>query len=182
MQIHIEPDIGIPLTSDDLDIEDFITRAEAACKSAEHLGLDTTPDEDDIAVAEAITYAIAEDENAANKKLTIAKASKLRPATYYAVNEVLKEFALKVVDNANQIRQVVTNKLILETNNPDPRVRIRALELLGKISDVGLFTDRTEITINHRSTEELVISLKEKIEKLRAPQEITDVELNASDD
>jgi len=178
MQIHIEPDIGVPLPNDDSDIEDFISRAEAACETAKHLGLDMDPTQDDLAVAETIAYSIAEDPVAANKKLTNAKASKLRPATYYAVDGILKEFAIKVVDNAAQIRQVVTNKLILETENPDPRVRIRALELLGKISDVGLFTDRTEITINHRSTEELVISLKEKINRLRIPQEITTIDLD----
>jgi hypothetical protein len=82
-----------------------------------------------------------------------------------------------VVKNAVQIRTFVTNKLILESSNPDARVRIRALELLGKISDVGLFTERSEVTVTHRSTEELRKSLREKLDSLRSrvsPQEISD--------
>jgi hypothetical protein len=69
----------------------------------------------------------------------------------------------------------VTNKLILESDNPDPKVRIRALELLGKISDVGLFSDRTEITITHQSTDELKQTLRDKLNKLRAKMDVVDV-------
>jgi hypothetical protein len=72
-----------------------------------------------------------------------------------------------VVKNSVQIRHLVTNKLILETTNPDARIRIRALELLGKISDVGLFSDRSEVTITHQSTDELKTSLRDKLNRLR---------------
>jgi hypothetical protein len=75
-----------------------------------------------------------------------------------------------------EIRHTVTNQLVSETQNPDPRIRIRALELLGKISDVGLFTDKQEITVTHQSTDDLRRKLKDKLEKLRAPiVEVTDV-------
>jgi len=73
------------------------------------------------------------------------------------------------VESAVQVRHLVTNKLIEETENPDPRVRIRALELLGKISDVGLFTEKTEVTITHRTTDELRESLRSKLAKLVNP-------------
>jgi len=55
-------------------------------------------------------------------------------------------------------------------------VRIRALELLGKISDVGLFTDRTEVVVTHQSTDELRNKLREKLLKLKNPiEDYTDV-------
>ena len=75
------------------------------------------------------------------------------------------------MESAVQVRHLVTNKLIEETENPDPRVRIRALELLGKISDVGLFTEKTEVTITHRTTDELRDSLRSKLAKLVNPTE-----------
>ena len=59
--------------------------------------------------------------------------------------------------------------------NPDPRVRIRALELLGKISDVGLFAEKSEVTITHQSTEELRNKLRSKLAKLINPEEVQDV-------
>ena len=65
----------------------------------------------------------------------------------------------------------VTNKLILETENPDAKIRIRALELLGKISDVGLFSEKSEVTITHQSTDDLKAKLRKKLEKLAEPED-----------
>jgi len=59
------------------------------------------------------------------------------------------------------------NKLVLETENPDARIRIRALELLGKMTDVGLFTERKEITVTHQNADELREKLREKLEILK---------------
>ena len=70
-----------------------------------------------------------------------------------------------------QIRHLVTNKLLLETDNPDPRVRIRALELLGKISDVGLFAEKSEVTVTHQSTDDLREKLRMKLTKLVNPED-----------
>ena len=64
------------------------------------------------------------------------------------------------------IRNLVTNKLLLESDNPDPRIRMRALELLGKISDVGLFSEKSDITITHQSTDDLRDRLRGKLELL----------------
>ena len=99
-----------------------------------------------------------------------------RPASLILVKDQLNEFSHAVVERAVQIRHLVTNKLLLESANPDPKIRIRALELLGKISDVGLFTERSEVTITHQSTDELKAALREKFNKLRKKLDIVDVE------
>ena len=74
-----------------------------------------------------------------------------------------------------QIRLLVTNKLIIDSESPDNRTRLRALELLGKITDVGLFTEKSEVTVTHRSTEDLVSSIRSKIHKLMHPTDVVDV-------
>jgi hypothetical protein len=175
MQLHIEPDLSIPFPEDNPTLANFRERAEAACKTADLLELDIEPTEEDLQVAETVAYAVAQDEDQVNKKLNSKKASQIKPATYYQVNDILKEFSTKVVENATQIRLLVTNKLLLESENEDPKIRIRALELLGKITDVGLFTEKSEVTINHRSNQELMDSLRAKIHKLMAPTEAEDV-------
>jgi hypothetical protein len=175
MQLHIEPDLSIPFPEDNPTLANFRERAEAACKTADLLELDIEPTEEDLQVAETVAYAVAQDEDQVNKKLNSKKASQIKPATYYQVNDILKEFSTKVVENATQIRLLVTNKLLLESDNEDPKIRIRALELLGKITDVGLFTEKSEVTINHRSNQELMDSLRAKIHKLMAPTEAEDV-------
>lgn len=174
-QLQVEPDLFIPFPEDNPTLANFRERAEAACKTADLLELDVNPTEEDLLVAETVAYSVAQDEDQVNKKLTSKKASQLKPATYYQVNSILKEFSTKVVENATQIRLLVTNKLLLESDNEDPKIRIRALELLGKITDVGLFTEKSEVTINHRSNQELMDSLRAKIHKLMAPTEVEDV-------
>lgn len=175
MQLQVEPDLTIPFPEDNPVLANFREKAEAACKTAELLGIDVTPTEEDLSVAEQAVYDLAENEEKANKKLTTKASPVKKPATYYAVNDILKEFSVKVVENATQIRLLVTNNLILETANEDPKIRIRALELLGKITDVGLFTEKSEVTINQRSNKELVESLRSKIHKLMTPPEVEDV-------
>jgi hypothetical protein len=69
------------------------------------------------------------------------------------------------------LRHYVTNRLIIESENPDARIRMRALEMLGKVSDVGLFTERTEITVNNRSTVDLENTLKDKLRKLMGTED-----------
>ena len=64
---------------------------------------------------------------------------------------------------------------LLESDSPDPKVRMRALELLGKITDVGLFTEKSEVTVTHRSTEDLINNVRAKIAALREPKDITPV-------
>ena len=81
-----------------------------------------------------------------------------------------------MVDSALQVRHLVTNKLLLESENADPRIRMRALELLGKISDVGLFSEKSEVTITHQSTDDLREKLRSKLEKLVNPVEEAEIE------
>jgi hypothetical protein len=45
------------------------------------------------------------------------------------------------------------------------------LELLGKISDVGLFSEKSEVTVTHQSTDDLKAKLRRKLEKLVNPVE-----------
>ena len=172
MQLQVEPDLSIPFPEDNPVLANFIEKAQAACNTAELLGLDMEPTEKDRATAEKVVYSVAENEEKANKKLV---KQDQKPAVYKDVKTILDAYSLRVVDNAMQIRLLVTNKLILDSESPDDRTRLRALEMLGKITDVGLFTEKSEVTITHRSTEDLVSSIRNKIHRLMHPDDVTDV-------
>ena len=122
-----------------------------------------------LATLEADVEVTDEDEETARAVVTGAKRPTptvlSSPGTIVQIKAILSEYDKAVVESAAQIRTFVTNKLILETETPDPRIRIKALELLGKISDVGLFTEKTEITMRHRPTEELEQLLRERLLK-----------------
>ena len=177
MPLVIEPELGVPFSPNTPYI-DLRERAQYACntaaKLAEH-GLDVEPTTEDKDTAAKLALAYADNPEKVSKKVTSRKAAALTPASLLMTNSILQEFGQSVVDNAVQIRHLVTNKLVLEAENPDPRVRIRALELLGKISDVGLFAEKSEVTITHQSTEDLRLKLRSKLAKLvNPPEEDTD--------
>lgn len=88
------------------------------------------------------------------------------PAVIIQTKHILDEYSVAVIESALQLRNFVTNKLVLLADNKDPRVQLKALEMIGKISDVGLFTDKTEITMRHRPTEELEQMLRERLTKV----------------
>ena len=65
-----------------------------------------------------------------------------------------------------QLRRFVTNKLIEDADHPDARHRLKALELLGKVSDVGLFSEKTEVVVKNAAPEDLENQIKSKLFKL----------------
>ena len=168
MTITAEPEMGVELKPS-LPEMDLKARAKASKNTAEELskhGLDLTPDAEDKDVAAKLALAYAENPDSTSKKATTNKMATLTPASLVLTDNILKEFGQSVVKSAVHVRHLVTNKLLLETENPDPKVRIRALELLGKISDVGLFAEKSEVTITHQSTDDLRKKLKQKLENL----------------
>jgi hypothetical protein len=86
-------------------------------------------------------------------------------ATALHLRALLTEYDVQVAKTAAQIRNFVTNSL-LEEAAPGSKNRIRALELLGKISEVGLFTERSEVTVKHQTTIELEQKVRDKIASL----------------
>lgn len=162
----LTPDLGVPITPD-MTYLDLRERAAAACAAAEVLGLDMEPTAEDREAAHKLVTAYAADPENTSKQVTTKRAASLRPAVLQETRHILDEWSQKIVENSIEIRHLVVNKLVKESENPDPRVRIRALELLGKISDVGLFTEKHEVTITHQTTDDLKSKLRAKLSKLR---------------
>jgi hypothetical protein len=171
MTITVEPELNVKLSESPPPV-DLKDRMESASNTAAELskhGLDVKPTKEDKETAAKIVNAYANDPEKTSKKVTHKRIATLTPASLLLTNSIIQEFGHSVVESAVQVRHLVTNKLLLETDNPDPRVRIRALELLGKISDVGLFAEKSEVTITHQSTDDLREKLRSKLTKLANP-------------
>lgn len=168
MTLEITPETGVPFNKrvPKLDLRD---RAAACAKTVALLsqhGLDVELTGEDKEVAAALAVSYAQDPDKTSKTVTTQRAAQLTPAVLRETNHILSEWGRSVVDSAVTVRHLVTNKLITETENPDPRVRLKALELLGKISDVGLFAEKSEVTITHQTTDDLKEKLRRKLQKL----------------
>jgi hypothetical protein len=165
---HVDEHVPIP-TSNRIPYTDVREKARAACIASQILiregynGADELGDETRENAGKVLRAVASGKENTLSPSL-MGVLETTAGAQY--VHNLLSVYDMEVVKDAKRIRNYVTNKLILETENMDARVRMKALELLGKMSDVGLFTERSEITVNNRSTQELENSLKDKLRKL----------------
>jgi hypothetical protein len=172
MTLNLMPELGVPLEDEAKQIALPIRTAALAKTVAEleNHGLDTTPDEADKEVAAILATSYAQEPDKTSRKVTNKRAAKLTPPSVKMAGAIIDEFNHSVVESSKQLRNLVTNKLIIESENPDPRVRMRALELMGKISDVGLFTEKSEVTITHQTTDDLREKLRGKLAKLVNPE------------
>jgi len=91
-----------------------------------------------------------------------------------AAHHLVKKFDFQAFADALQARNFITNKLVLLADNGDPKIELKALELLGKHSDIGLFTERSEITIHHTTSQSLENSIKERVKRL-LNTDVTDI-------
>ena len=87
---------------------------------------------------------------------------------------LIKKFDFQAFSDAQQARNFITNKLISIADCGDTKLELKALELLGKHSDIGLFTERSEITVHHTSSSSLENSIKERIKRL-LNTDVTDI-------
>lgn len=186
MTLYLTPELGppVPTTGAKEPLYDLPDRVAAASKTIEFLvpyGLEVVPGRDDKTVAAAAITAYAANPESASKLHSQKRISKMTPASLRHLDKMLKDFSHKVVEDSTQLRRYVTNKLVEESDNPDARIRIRALELLGKISDVGLFADKTEVTVTHQTTEDLRVTLREKLSRLTNNSDVIEAEIVESD-
>mgnify|MGYP003631526885 FL=1 len=168
MTITVEPEAGIPLptSATKIKLADRIAAAAETSKLLASHGLDIQVTAEDKDNAAKIVTAFAADPITTMRKATPKRTAALTPATLLLTDRILKDFGHSVVKSSTQIRHLVTNKLIEETENSDARIRIRALELLGKVSDVGLFAEKTEVTVTHQTTDDIRDRLRDKLTKL----------------
>ena len=83
-----------------------------------------------------------------------------------ALTEYVKEYGQSVVANAMETRNVIHTRLLQISQCGDPKHELKALELLGKMSDVGAFTEKSELVITHKTADDLKEAIKEKISRL----------------
>lgn len=64
------------------------------------------------------------------------------------------------------VREFIENKLLQESENDDPKIRLKATELLGKLTDVAAFTDRKRIEVSDESSDKLKAMFQKKLEEV----------------
>lgn len=89
-----------------------------------------------------------------------------QPTAAFAAREFLKAYGNQLALDVHEVRSAMTAKLMEIANCGDPKFELRALELLGKHSDIGLFTERSEITVNYKTSNDLENAIKDRVKRL----------------
>lgn len=91
------------------------------------------------------------------------------PAAVQHLTGMLTAYDWEFVHQAKEIRGYAVAKIMEETKHPDARIRLKALDMLGKVTEVALFTERVEVTQKDASETEIEQRLRERLSKFLLP-------------
>ena len=141
---------------------------DAQINTADWLRALGAKDETEIATPlELTTGAPTEDAHALLTKLDTP------PAVRHLVG-MLTAYDWEFVQQAQQLRGYAVAKILEECENPTASIRLKALQLLGKVTEVGLFTEKIEVKKTDLTEAEIDAKLKEKLAKF---MDVTDAEV-----
>jgi hypothetical protein len=181
MPIIATPEIGIPLPFDTTpeEIEDFREKAHALFETVQEL------------VKQGATVEITDEDKAKSHQIAatgkLPPVREITPGTIINLEAILSEWDQEVLDVHRRLRNYVTNKLLNESIHDDPRQRMKALENLGRIGGVGLFSDKIEVNVTHRTVDDIERELAKTLEmymgqaeevKPEKPKSIGDIDIN----
>jgi hypothetical protein len=91
---------------------------------------------------------------------------------------MLTEYDWSFQEQAKEIRSYVVAKLLEETKDGNGQIRLKALKLLGEVTEVAAFTTRTEVTHKHEEAGDIEERVRERLKKFLPPvMEVQDAEV-----
>lgn len=167
--ILVTPELDVPIPSSltPEEAENLHHKAQAAFKTVEFLEANGMPVPPPTKADRKEARSLFLDNPSADKEVqTSGKALMLKA--------LLDEYDVEVIRNAAQLRSYIRLKLLELTEIGKESTQLKALELLGKLSDVQAFAEHVEINVTHKTTEELQQTLAQKLSAYM--KDIVDVE------
>ena len=94
---------------------------------------------------------------------------------------MLTAYDWEFVEQAKELRGYAVAQIVEETKNPDARIRLKALDMLGRVTEVALFTERVEVKKTDMSDAEIEARIKDKISRFMGVTDVIDVEEGQKD-
>jgi hypothetical protein len=98
-----------------------------------------------------------------------ARAAVLALKTPEAVKRavsMLTAYEWQFVEHAQNIRSYIVAGLLDETKHTKPEVRLKAYKMLGEVTEVALFTQRSEVVTRDLSDAQIEEEIKRRLERL----------------
>ena len=160
-QIRVVPEVTIPIPVDltPQEAKTLHERAKAAFNTAEFL----------IAMGHEVDKSkmkSAQRESASQfAESPVAKRRPFDVETSIWLDDLLSKYNNAIIEDTLRLKTYITTKLIEETEGEKAADRLRALESLGRLTTLGMFADKLEVSINTKSTEELKEDLSKKLSR-----------------
>ena len=87
------------------------------------------------------------------------------PAAVRHLTGMLTAYDWEFVHQAKELRGYAVAKILEDCEHPNANIRLKALGLLGKVTEVGLFTEKIEVKKTDLTEQEIDAKLKEKLAK-----------------
>ena len=97
------------------------------------------------------------------------------PAAVQHLVGMLTAYDWAFVEQAKELRGYAVAQILEEVKHPDARIRLKALDMLGKVTEVALFTERVEVKKTQMSDVELETRIKEKLNRFMCVIDVVDV-------
>ncbi len=97
------------------------------------------------------------------------------PAAVRHLTGMLTAYDWEFVEQAKELRGYAVSQILEETKHPDAKIRLKALDMLGRVTEVALFTDRVEVKKADLSDAELEAKIKDKINRFMQVTDVIDV-------
>ena len=88
---------------------------------------------------------------------------------------MLTAYDWEFVEQAKELRGYAVSQILEETKHPDAKIRLKALDMLGRVTEVALFTERVEVKKADLSDAEIEAKIKEKINRFMQVTDVIDV-------
>lgn len=104
------------------------------------------------------------------------------PAAVQHLVGMLTAYDWAFVEQARELRGYAVAQILEEVKHPDARIRLKALDMLGKVTEVALFTERVEVKKTEMSDVELEARIKDKLNRFMGVIDVVDVTEDKTDE
>jgi hypothetical protein len=172
---EIQVDVGLPTPVEKLSAAQTL---DAQLQTADWLK-EITNDDDTIVdkaqeqkAADAFSALLHDAPEAKDKLLNMQVPEEIRSTV-----AMVSAYQWKFLEQAENLRNMAVTKIVQETDHPDARIRLKALELLGKVTEVALFTDRVEVKHTELTDDELTQKIREKLSRYMGKVDVVDARM-----
>jgi hypothetical protein len=177
--VHFEPEVTSRdsfVKLDDASPEDILSAQVATEQWLAELGVDddsVVADQHQTESARKAFGSLTTNADTTEQKAALAELK--TPAAVRHLTGMLAAYDWEFIEMAQQLRGYTVAKILEETKSSNANIRLKALIALGKVTEVGLFTEQIEVKKVEMSDAEVEQRIKDKLAKFMGVIDVVDV-------